>query len=162
MSKRVLSVTLGVLLSLPAAAAEIKPSEIAGLAFLEGRWSGTTERGVVMEEYWTSPAGGGLVGLHKDVKGDRMVSFEFFRIHADGSGRLCYFASPNGGPPTAFCAVELEGDRVVFENRDHDFPQRILYWLDADGNLHARIEGDVGGKPRSTEWVWTRMREEPE
>ena len=48
--------------------------------------------------------------------------------------------------------------RVVFENRQHDFPQRILYWLDPGGALHARIEGPQGGKTVSEEWVWTRAR----
>ena len=36
----------------------------------------------------------------------------------------------------------------MFENRQHDFPQRILYWLDAAGAMHARIEGPQGGQDR--------------
>jgi hypothetical protein len=53
--------------------------------------------------------------------------------------------------------VEHSDRRVVFENRSHDFlPQRILYWLDAQGALHARIEGPQGGKTVSEEWVFRR------
>jgi len=44
---------------------------------------------------------------------------------------------------------------VVFENPEHDFPQRILYRLDG-GMLHARIEGVVDGEPLSSEWTWSR------
>ena len=47
---------------------------------------------------------------------------------------------------------------MVFENLQHDFPQRILYWLDAAGAMHARIEGPQAGKTVSEEWVWTRAR----
>ena len=47
--------------------------------------------------------------------------------------------------------------RAVFENRQHDFPQRILYWLDASGAMHARIEGPQGGKTVSEEWVWRKV-----
>jgi hypothetical protein len=39
-----------------------------------------------------------------------------------------------------------------------DFPQRILYWLDDRGALHARIEGKLRGKPASEEWAWTKAR----
>ena len=64
---------------------------------------------------------------------------------------------PGGAPPTSFCAVEVGERRVVFENREHDFPQRILYWLTADGRLHARIEGPLDGKEAAMEWTWSRL-----
>ena len=69
-----------------------------------------------------------------------------------------YFASPRSAPPTAFKLIETGDKRVVFENKNHDFPQRILYWTDAKGALHARIEGPQGGKTVAEEWVWTRAK----
>lgn len=131
--------------------------DVSSLSWLSGRWTGT-DGGVAMEEEWTAPAGGALLGLHRDVKGDRMVSFEFLRIQAGAEGRLTYFASPRSAPPTPFGLVELGERRVVFENASHDFPQRILYWLDASGALHARIEGTIGGKARGQEWTFTKAR----
>ena len=110
-----------------------------------------------MEEHWTSVRGGALLGLHRDVKGERMVSFEFLRVQATPEGTF-YFASPRSKPPVAFKLKELGERRVVFENLEHDFPQRILYWLDAAGAMHARIEGPQGGKTVSEEWVWTKAR----
>jgi hypothetical protein len=124
------------------------------LAWLEGRWTGTRD-GVASEEIWSSPAGGALLGMHKDVKDGRLVGFEQLRIARDGD-TLVYFASPQGAAATRFRLVELAERRVVFGNPKHDFPQRILYWLDAAGALHARVEGEIGGKPRAVEWVWTR------
>jgi hypothetical protein len=51
------------------------------------------------------------------------------------------------------------GDRrVVFENAKHDFPQRIVYWLDEKGALHARIEGETPAGPASQEWAWRKAR----
>ncbi len=35
---------------------------------------------------------------------------------------------------------------MVFENPQHDFPQRILYRKNPDGTLHARAEGERNGK----------------
>jgi len=138
------------------APAQAPPDDLARLAWLEGRWEGASD-GVAMEEHWTAPRGGALLGLHRDVKGGRMVSFEFLRIQATPEG-VVYFASPRGSAPTSFRLVELGEKRAVFENRQHDFPQRILYWLDPAGALHARIEGPQAGKTVSEEWVWTRAR----
>ena len=54
--------------------------------------------------------------------------------------------------------MESRRGKAVFENPAHDFPQRILYWLDGAGALHARIEGPQDGKAVGEEWVWTRAR----
>lgn len=149
------AMTLAVTLALPAlAGAQAEPAQTAALSWLAGSWSGSRQ-GVASEEHWTTPEGGALVGLHKDVRAGRMVSFEFLRIGLDAAGRLCYFASPQGAPPTPFCAVEIGDRRVVFENREHDFPQRILYWLDPEGRLHARVEGPPDGREAAQEWVWS-------
>lgn len=131
-------------------------AEVQRLAWLEGRWSGSKD-GVTIEEHWTSPSGDALLGMNKAVKGGRMVSFESLRIAATKDG-IAYLASPQGVSPTPFKLVELADKKVVFENKEHDFPQRILYWLDETGALHARIEGPRGGKTVSQEWVWTKTR----
>jgi hypothetical protein len=34
----------------------------------------------------------------------------------------------------------------------------VVYWLDAEGRMHARIDGMSKGTERSMEWVWTRRR----
>lgn len=129
---------------------------VAALAWLEGRWVGEKD-GVSMEELWTAPRGGALLGLHSDVKAGKLVSWEFLRIDTTAEGTF-YFASPRSRPPTPFKLVESGEQRLVFENRQHDFPQRISYWLDAQGALHARIEGPQAGKTVGEEWVWTKAR----
>ena len=133
------------------------PAALHSLSWLEGRWTGL-EGGVAMEEHWTSPSGGGLLGMHKDVKDGRMVSFEFLRIQSTPNDGVVYFASPRSAAPTPFRMLEGGDARVVFENKEHDFPQRILYWLGPKGELHARIEGTTGGKALHEEWVWTKVR----
>lgn len=138
-----------------AAEGQEKAADVERLSWLEGRWQGE-KGGVAMEEHWTSVSGGALLGLHRDVKAGRMVGFEFLRIQETPQGTF-YFASPNSRPPVAFKLVELADRRVVFENREHDFPQRILYWLDAAGALNARIEGPQGGKTVEEEWAWTKQ-----
>jgi Domain of unknown function (DUF6265) len=130
-------------------------ADVARLGWMEGRWVGSAD-GIEMEEHWTSTAGGALIGMHKDVKGARMTSFEFLRIEATPKDGLVYFASPRSAPVTPFALVELGEKRAVFENKTHDFPQRILYWLDTAGALHAKVEGTVKGSLEAAEWRWTK------
>src|SRR5262245_42934763 len=80
--------------------AQAPAAKIEDLGWLEGRWEGEKD-GLAMEEHWTSPRGGALLGLHRDVKGGRMVSFEFLRIQATPDG-VVYFASPGSRPPVPF------------------------------------------------------------
>ena len=154
--RRFLLLPISILTVLLPTASLAAPYSVDRLGWLAGVWTGT-QNGVRMEEHWSTPEGGGLVGMHKDSKDGVMSSWEFFRIVPADSGRVCYMTSPLGRTPTPFCAVELTASRVVFENREHDFPQRILYWLEK-GVLHARIEGTIGGKVHSEEWAWTRAK----
>jgi Domain of unknown function (DUF6265) len=124
---------------------------ISVLSWMAGSWAGAAE-GVEMEEHWTSPRGGCMLGLHRDVAKGRTVLFEFLRIEEQG-GKLVYLASPKGAPPTPFTAVEVGPSRVVFENPTHDFPQRILYWRDGT-DLVARVEGTQGTTAAHQEWRW--------
>ena len=148
------AITLAAALAVTTAAGEPAPSKIEALAWFAGAWSGD-EGPVSMEEHWTPAKGGSMLGLHRDVKGGKTVEFEFLRI-AETPGGLVYFASPMGRPATPFRLVEGGEKRAAFENKEHDFPQRILYWLTPDDVLHARIEGPRGGKTVSREWAWNR------
>jgi len=142
------------LCALGSASAASGVGDVAALSWMAGTWTGTKD-GVGTEEMWLAPKGQSMLSAHRDVKDGRTTSFEFLRIEGSAEG-LTYWASPGGRPATPFRCVELAGRKVVFENPEHDFPQRILYWLTDDGALHARIEGKLKGQPASEEWAWTR------
>ena len=94
-----------------------------------------------------------MLGIHRDIANGKAVFFEFLRIEESPEG-LAYQAQPLGRSAVRFPCKELGDRRVVFENLQHDYPQRILYWLEADGSLAARVEGSQDGKPRFEEWRW--------
>jgi hypothetical protein len=127
---------------------------LEALSWLEGHWISESGAGR-SEELWTDAEGGMLVGVHRDVYASGQAAFEFLRI-AVQDGRVVYLASPGGRPATPFRLVESGERSATFENSEHDFPQRIAYRLDADGVLSARIEGEVNGETRSSEWRWQR------
>jgi hypothetical protein len=129
------------------------------LAWMAGRWSGES-KGTAMEEHWTDAKGGLMLGLHREVAASGRASFEFLRIAADGEG-VAYLASPMGREATSFPLVSASaaGKRAVFENPDHDFPQRIIYWLGEDAMLHARVETIENGAENGMEWAWSLLEQ---
>jgi hypothetical protein len=127
-------------------------TKLADLSWMAGRWAATID-GVAMEELWSAPDGGLLLGMHRDVSQKR-TSFEFMRI-AETKDGIVYLAQPNGQAPTPFQLIESADQRVVFANPAHDFPKRILYWM-KDAKLCARVEGDGGA---AEEWCWARVNE---
>lgn len=125
--------------------AEDPPSPtVEQLGWLSGAWEGTAGK-ASFEEHWTPVAGGTLFGVSRTIVEGKTVAFEFLRIETRADG-IFYVAQPNGRPLTDFKLTRLEGTEVVFENPQHDFPQRILYRKNADGTLHARVEGERDGK----------------
>ena len=118
------------------------------LAWMSGHWRGDAEK-TQMEEYWTVPKQGTMIGLHRDVTGDK-VQFEFLRIVKEDD-QIIYYASPGGRhPATPFRLVEVKPGRAVFANPAHDFPQRIIYWKNGR-RLCARVEDEKG---EGEQWCW--------
>ena len=123
-------------------------------AWMAGSWGGTVG-GVKMEEHWTAADGGVMVGMHRDVRPNGKVFFEFLRIEKR-DGVLAYVAQPGGRPATAFPLKSIDASSVVFENLQHDFPQRIIYRRDGD-RLCARLEGPASAADQPEEWCWIRL-----
>ncbi len=156
MTSRLSLVSAAILLALACggSAAELPSAaekSLESLAWIAGHWVGENE-GAAMDEVWLPPAGGMMLGMHRDVRPGRGAFFEFMRIEV-ADDAIIFQASPRGAAPTPFPLVESGDRRAVFARPDHDFPQRIIYWMDGD-RLRARIEGDQGGETRSSEWFF--------
>lgn len=118
------------------------------LTWMSGYWL-SCSGGQEVSETWTDSRGAVMLGMSFTLRNGR-PSWEFSRIGPSGSG-LSFFAQPSGQAPAEFRAVETGANRVVFENPQHDFPQRVIYRRDGN-RLIGRIEGIVDGRPRSAEW----------
>lgn len=138
------------LFALPAFAGGVKD-----LAWMAGCWAATgADAG--SEEHWLAPAGGTLLGISRTVKNGKTVTHEFMQIRETENG-VVFIASPANQKTAEFRMISLEGKRVVFENPEHDFPQRVIYEL-RDGNLVGRIEGTRNGKKRAFDYPFTRAK----
>ena len=104
--------------------------EPALAATLPGWLSGCWERradGFLYEEYWMQPAAGVMLGVSRTVVDGRLAGTEYLRIDVNERGEMRYVASPSNQAVTVFSLVMASADRLVFENLEHDFPQRIIY-----------------------------------
>ncbi len=87
-----------------------------------------------------------MLAVSRTVRDGRPSDFEYLRISETDDQSLALFASPSGRSPTQFDLVSLTNSEIVFENPEHDFPQRIIYRLGDDGSLLGRIEGQSNGE----------------
>jgi hypothetical protein len=131
-------------------------ADVASVSWIAGNWleEGKTR---VVRERWSGPYGGIMLGVGVTTERDTTKFFEFFRIAKTATG-LSYFASPNARPATEFKAIEICADKVVFEAKEHDFPQRVIYRKGEGGALHARVEGTLNGKFESEDWTYKPER----
>lgn len=95
-----------------------------------------------------------MVGMSRSVSDDRTVEFEYLRIEVRG-GRLVYIAAPSGQAEAEFLEAEMAERAVVFEDPEHDFPQRITYERMSPRSILAWIEGDVDGVSQVIEFPMT-------
>jgi len=153
---RTLPFLAAILVLLAGTGTSARAADISQLAWLGGCWkSDTAEPG--SGEHWLPLAGGTLLGVSRTVKQGKTVEFEFMQIRAVESGQLAFIAMPSGQKTVVFPLLRLGETEVVFENTQHDFPQRVIYQLEGETKLRARIEGMRKGALRAIEFPMNRV-----
>jgi hypothetical protein len=127
------------------------------LGWMGGCWEASF-KGRDITEQWMKPAGQTMLGMGRTVTGGKTVEYEFMQIREDKDGSIYYVAKPSGQAEAAFKLIKLKDREAVFENLEHDFPQRVIYRLQSDGSLFARIEGVSKGQPRGFDYPLKRAR----
>jgi hypothetical protein len=146
---------LFLLLSSRLAIAQDRPFTINDLAWLKGCWSSNHD-GRTITEHWLKPLGGTMLGISRTVADGQTVEFEFMQIREEAKGEILFIAKPSGEPETTFKLIKGGTGEAIFENPKHDFPQRVIYRLQADGSLLGRIEGVSKGKEKSVDFPMSR------
>lgn len=138
---------------------DAKDVKAASLDWLTGCWElSVPQRNMTITEHWMRPAGGILVGMGRTVVGEKAVTHEYLRIIETADG-LAYIAKPSQNKEeTIFKLIKASGGELVFENLEHDFPQRIIYRKDGADSLFARIEGTRNGELRGMDFPKKRVK----
>jgi Domain of unknown function (DUF6265) len=136
------------------AAATGPAARVAQVGWLAGCWEQAAGPRLV-EEQWSRPRGGLMLGAGRTVRGDTLVEYEQTRIFERG-GRLVFGANPSGQASAEFESIQLSDSAVTFENPAHDFPQRVMYRRRGADSLIARVEGMRNGKLRGVDFPYAR------
>ncbi len=119
-----------------------------------GKWKMETSVGEIYEE-WSVANETELIGKSFDVEnGEKEVS-EILYIKKFGK-QWAYVAVPAGQNITLFALVESLPKKFIFENKEHDYPQRIIYEFSSDDKLTATIEGMINGQFKRREFTFIR------
>jgi hypothetical protein len=128
------------------------------LNWLQGEWV-MNSKDAHFIEYWSvvndllwQGAGYGI-----SIQGDTLFKESLqIAVQNDTVWYLPTIANQNGGKQIRFAAVELSAHKAAFENKQHDFPQRIVYNKTSDSTIYAYVEGMKKGKMRKEEFHFKR------
>ena len=121
-----------------------KAQSLTDFDWIKGNWSGTSD-GASISESWKQLDDNTLAGSGFVVAGKDTVVREIMLIQRVGD-QMVFIARINDGDPVLFTLRGKNANgEYVFENKEHDFPQRVVY-APGSGKLNARIEGLMDGK----------------
>lgn len=133
-------------------------NSVRDFTFLKGSWTMNTEKGRIVES-WKVNKDSGMDGISFSIShaGDSTM-LETVKIHE--SGGSIYYTPTGYGPgndsTVSFRLISAIGKTFVFENLNHDFPQRIGYQFQSENKILAWIEGTVNNQFRKVEFPYTR------
>lgn len=132
---------------------------------LMGDWTDSvSEPGALIRERWARTDDGFHSGLGWVMAGNDTVFIEHLSLAYDSSGTVSYdvrVPSQNEGGTVRFPLTACIGDSMVFENPAHDFPQRIVYALQSNGDWIARVSGmGKNGEQRGFRYRFTRTADQ--
>ncbi|WP_162903156.1 DUF6265 family protein [Taibaiella koreensis] len=135
-----------------------KPDPMAKVSWLTGTWESKTSRGSLFEE-WLRLNDSTLAGRSYVLHGKDTMVLETIRLCRED--REWYYIpvvkDQNEGKPVKFRMINTEGEALVFENPEHDFPQVITYRKTGKDALIAEISGKAKGNARKETFPMKRI-----
>jgi len=126
---------IGLALASTTAFAEAPVQEMPG--WMTGAWE-KVDGEKWADEFWTPPRGGMMIGASRSGSGDRLGFWEHMRVVREADGKLAFWAIAADQKPVRFVAMKTGPNEIIFENAEHDYPQRIRYWREGKA-LKAEI-----------------------
>lgn len=110
--------------------------------FLQGTWK---MEGAQQYEHWDFLASERMKGVSYIIEDEQIYIMEYLDMELKSSKVLYTATVPgqNGGKSIEFLLTET-GAQWVFENPDHDFPNKIVYRKISDNEIFVEISGKKG------------------
>ena len=138
-------------------------SPLSTMRWIEGKWMMEKAKGGERWETWRKENRWLMTGKGLKVAGQDTTLLEYLEL-SENEKEIWYIPTvpdQNNAEPVPFKLVNHTDRDLIFENREHDFPQRILYHYlpaqrdeDAD-SLHVRVESLDG---KGIDYRFKRMK----
>ncbi|MEZ2334851.1 DUF6265 family protein [Mucilaginibacter sp. RCC_168] len=152
-------ITANIALAQPGTNGHKKQQHIKKAVWLLGDWQNKTAKGISTES-WKKLNDSTFLGKSYVLRGADTVSAEHIRLE-ERHGNLLYtptVKNQNEGKPVIFTMTTASAEGFVFENPEHDFPQKISYNLIGKDSLMAEISGTYKGKQRAIKFPMGRVK----
>lgn len=153
--KKILTVLVGLFIAVSARAQT--NLDVADFSWLEGNWQiDLSEIKIKVFENWKRGEGNTYLGEGYVLKGKDTIVKEVIKIEKVGP-HWVYIAQINDNAPVLFTLkAESTAKQLVFENLEHDNPQRIRYTFISNNEMMARTEAIVEGKAVNEDYPFVR------
>jgi len=134
-------------------------NDIKKAEWLIGTWENKTPKGSIYET-WSKTNDNEFSGKSYIIKDKDTIVFESIRLVQEQNG-LFYIPtvkSQNDALPVRFAAKTISETQLVFEYKQHDFPQIISYKKITSDSLVAEISGTKNGTERKQEFPMKRLK----
>jgi uncharacterized protein DUF6265 len=122
-----------------------------------GIWAMETKKGPLFES-WEKVNDSTLKSRSYKVNGkDTLILEQVELVKREGKIMYIPIVDENNNRPVVFTLIKLEKETYIFENKKHDFPQRIIYNLPQNNTMHAWIEGDINGQFKKSEYNFVKI-----
>jgi hypothetical protein len=140
---------------------QLSPADqISSMAWLEGEWSGTFAGGPFWAQY-SSPEGGNIISLNKDLSGGQTPGYiEFERFTFDDTS--AFLVPYPGGKPHSLkfrlvaAAFDPSSKKATFRNTVNDWPTDLTYARVSADSLVITLSGP-GEEGRSPQVLDARL-----
>jgi len=135
----------------------LQTGDLAELDWLIGTWQIGSEQ---VFEKWEKVSATEYSGVNFKVSGSDTTVLEYIQL-IETEGTVFYIpsvADQNQGKPIPFKLVSSDSNKVVFQNKAHDFPQLIVYHKISNTSIDAWIEGGKNGNFRKASFKMSKLQ----
>lgn len=132
---------------------------LSEMNWLLGVWTNEAD-GMFSKETWSRKDGSTFTGFSSRLMGKDTVFSEKMTLQQKGDDVVLTVTTveQNKEDSVNFKLVSSTDNEFVFENKKHDFPQRIAYKRQGDDSIHAWIDGSVLGEKKKIDFYFFRKK----
>jgi hypothetical protein len=134
-----------------------KAPSMDDFSWLIGKWIGKSSDNTVFHERWYSESEKIMIGIGRATVGTDTIFAETLKIEKIENSFYYIATVPANDGPVLFKAIEMVDGKLIFENKEHDFPQVIKYEME-ENVLHVTLEGKHEGQNAREEIYYQRTK----